>query len=197
MGDYTFRALIVTVAVVLAGAIVPMLYQAKRKRHKLAIPTALFVVALLLIAFPLWGPIMRLLPGGTAAAHVEIPSVVLVPEPNRDDPSSLTLFNRGERNFYLCGDKFGDAVLMTDCLIAPKDGYYYLLTNILKPWAQVNLGRDGHSIVPLEMYFMDESRQKKFVGRFRLLIAMDAGVMQVNTQELGVAPENWKAAADR
>lgn len=128
--------------------------------------------------------------------EVETPNVLLFPEPSATEPKKLALYNLGKKNFFLCGDKFGDEPpdMMDDCVIDPANLNYYLFTNRLEQWARGNIGPDGERLVPLEMYFMDEGKQKKFVGSFRLLIIMKGGRMEIDTQYLGVVPDDWDAA---
>ena len=121
-------------------------------------------------------------------SHVHIPNVILTSEPDR-----LVLSNKGNRNFYLCGSRLGDepASMSDPPVIVPKDGYYYLLTNLLKQWAVKTIGTNGQRLVPLDLYFMDEEKHKKSTGKFRLLIVVSDGSVAVHAQMLDVVPENW------
>lgn len=121
---------------------------------------------------------------------VKAPTVILTAEPGR-----LILYNKGERNFYLLGVKLdnepGD--FSSPPIVVPKEGFYYLLTNRLEPWAIQKIGHDGEGLFPFDMYFTDEDQKQKFTGKFRLLITVSHGVVTINTQMFGVIAEDWSA----
>jgi hypothetical protein len=119
----------------------------------------------------------------------ERPHINFVPEQDR-----LTLINEGEKDFWLFGDKFGDEVNFGGPpRVVPRGGTYYLLTTKLNEWAVANIGQNGQRFVPFEMYFMDEAKTRKFIGKFNLLIIVNSSVVTIHTQILGVLSEDWKA----
>jgi hypothetical protein len=121
-------------------------------------------------------------------SEIEKPQISFVSQQDR-----LVLYNKGKKDFYLFGDKF-DAQppdMANPPVVVPKDGYYYLLNNLLQQWALANIGQNGQRLVPFAMYFMDEDKTQKFVGKFKLLIVVTQGVVTTHTQMFGVVQENW------
>jgi hypothetical protein len=129
-------------------------------------------------------------PSSPPPSTVEKPEVILSAEPDR-----LILTNTGKNNFFLAAHKFADWPFDIDDppLVVPKQGNIYFLNDTMKKWASGNLlGDNGRQTVPWVMYFMDEDKKVKFVGRFELVIIVENGaVFSINTHMLGVTKERW------
>jgi hypothetical protein len=139
-------------------------------------------------------PVKANAPSPPSKPKVEKPHVILASESER-----LVLYNKGSKDFYLFGDKFGDFPkdLTDPPVVVPKDGYYYLLNDNLKKWALATIGENGQQFVSFSMFFMNEDKTEKFIGNFRLLIIVSNGVINVHTQMFGVVPGDWTVPTNK
>jgi hypothetical protein len=133
-------------------------------------------------------------PGQSVPATITKPSVLLFWENNE-----LRLYNEGDADIYMWGDKFDDEPANLDPIsrtIAGKrtmsgnTGFYYFLPDLLENWAKIAIGANGKNLVPFEVYLKDGA-QKKYIAKFDLLIVMKDSVMTVHTQQLGVTDNEW------
>ena len=117
-----------------------------------------------------------------------VPSGLLVYENKR-----FIFYNKGKSSLYFWGDKLGDGTkkdLTDKPRIIPKDANYYLFGDKFEELALRNIGPNGESMVPFEMYFKNELGVK-FVSTFTLLVRVKNGIIEVHTQMLSFDPHDW------
>ena len=105
----------------------------------------------------------------------------------------LRLYNRGDKDIYLWGDKYGTIFPLSIEAIPrtiPRDGFYYFLTENIRGLWELALAPDGQQLIPFEVYLKDD-RQNKFTAKFALLVVFTHSVMKVHTQQLGVSDVEW------
>lgn len=130
---------------------------------------------------------------GAAESHYRqnlppLPKVQLVSGDNE-----LILYNRGDHDLYLWGDKFGmfDPDIQDTGSRVPATSHHYLRLEELKSWARRVIGRNGRRKVPLNLYLTDQTQTNKFTGKFVLEIRMNDGDMTMEPRTLPVSRRPW------
>ena len=105
----------------------------------------------------------------------------------------LVFYNRGDRDLYLWGDKFGmhDPEIQEAGSRVPAVSHHYLALADLKSWARRAIGRNGRRQVPLDLYLTDQTQTNRFTGRFVLKIRMNDGEMAIEPRTLPVSRRPW------
>ncbi len=119
---------------------------------------------------------------------VALPNVLL-----SYDGDKLVLHNRGDRDLYMWGDRFGSLApdIQSEGRLVSAVGRCDLFLEPLRTWALDAIGENGRELVPLDMYFTDQTRQQKFTGKFALLIRMHNGEMAIETRTLAMTRQSW------
>jgi len=164
--DYTIRALIVTVGLLLLTAAVPLLYQ--EERHKLAVPTVIGGVVLILMGWVFWGPIARQFSGpplvtSTPRARSARPAwwprpipkagtpmwpLYVANEHEFTEPSALTLHDLYLLDFFSAndGDTFSDYDILKDA-----QGHTVVIQKIV----QLDIGHGSRTVAFYLPYWND------------------------------------------
>ena len=114
------------------------------------------------------------------------PQVVLL-----SSPGQLRLNNNGDKDIYLLGTKFADTeadYVDEERIIAPSH-HYYFLTDKLEDRAKEKLGINGSELVPFIVYIKDHLG-KEYNAKFKLLIKVNNGLIEIHTQQLGLQKIN-------
>lgn len=133
-------------------------------------------------------------PGQPVPPTIAKPSVLLLWENKQ-----LRLYNEGDADIYIWGDKFDDDPAHLESVsrtipgkstLSGQTGFYYFLPDLLENQAKTVIGGNGQNLVPFEVYLKDGA-QKKYIAKFDLLIVMKDSVMTIHTQQLGVTDNGW------
>jgi hypothetical protein len=110
-------------------------------------------------------------------------------------PQRLNISNKGQTNIWLWGTRLADAAPSYEQqprLITPG-GFYYLIADKLEALIVKNIGQNGNTVVPLEVFVAGQNG-KKWIVRTLLFAVVTNGVVQIHTQTVSATQTDWPAA---
>ena len=116
----------------------------------------------------------------------QAPSVVLMPAAGQ-----LNLYNRGDVDLQLWGDKLGGFPPEIDeqARIIARDEFYSFPIDRLKTAMPSTTGHDREKLIPFEVYLSDMSG-RNYIASFDLLVKVTSGNVTIHTQQLGLRLAN-------
>jgi|ERR1700722_1463488 len=105
---------------------------------------------------------------------------------------TLQIWNKGKTTIYFWGDRYGDErsdFAPKPNAIVPTD-YYYVLTDKLKAVVLKQLGQNGETRVPFDVY-LTSANGKKYIMHNTLWEVVKEGQLTIHTQTHGYEAKDW------